>query len=79
VVIENILNSGGLILEQTDNTVVFSMAGIPIDESLVISDEHADDGQDTDLVSAIRNFDLLNSSPMNTINFVSKLKTMVHS
>ena len=78
VVIDSILSSGGLIFEQTDSTVVFSVAEISFDKSLEIEDQCAESGGDTDLVSVIRNFDLLNSSPMDTLNFVSRLKTMIH-
>lgn len=78
-VIRCIENQGGTICSRTENSVVFSGLDILPDEALIETDALSSSGNvhDAALKDAIRNFDLMNSSPMNAMNFISILKKMI--
>ena len=76
-VIRCIENQGGTICSRTENSVVFSGLDILPDETLIESDTPSNKVCDAALKDAIRNFDLMNSSPMNAMNFISILKKMI--
>lgn len=77
-VIRCIEDKGGTICRETEDNVTFSGLDIIPDATLIEKEEPAVELADTALKDAIRNFDLMNSSPMNAMNFISILKKMIN-
>jgi DNA mismatch repair ATPase MutS len=63
-------SKGGTICSSTENSVVFSGVDVLPDETLIEADapSSSNNVRDAALKDAIRNFDLMNSSPMNAMN-----------
>ena len=80
-IIKKIVEAGGMMAEKNDDYIVFSGIDSSADNSLVVDDVQKQTSNikfvDTPLREAIRNYDLMNSSPMNAMNFISILKAMI--
>lgn len=80
-IIKKIVEAGGMMVEKNDDYIVFSGIDSSADNSLVVDDVQKQTSNikfvDTPLREAIRNYDLMNSSPMNAMNFISILKAMI--
>ena len=80
-IIKKIVEAGGMMAEKNDDYIVFSGIDSSADDSLVVDDVQRQTSNikfvDTPLRAAIRNYDLMNSSPMNAMNFISILKAMI--
>ena len=72
--------AGGQILSQTDDWVEFTGIDCTSEGIVVMEPEKKVKlvPQDTDVVEAIRSFDLLHSTPLDAVNFVGYLQTLVH-
>lgn len=77
-VIKRIEDKGGTICRGTEGNITFAGLDIIPDETLIEKDELLVEVADTALRDAIRNFDLMNSSPMNAMNFILMLKKMIN-
>ena len=80
-IIKKIVEAGGMMVEKNDDYIVFSGIDSSPDDSLVVDDVQKQTSNtkfvDTPLREAIKNYDLMNSSPMNAMNFISILKGMI--
>ena len=80
-IIKKIVEAGGMMAEKNDDYIVFSGIDSSPDDSLVVDDVQKQTSNtkfvDTPLREAIRSYDLMNSSPMNAMNFISILKAMI--
>jgi hypothetical protein len=72
--------AGGQILSQTDDWIEFT--GIDCtSEGIVVMELEKKvklEPQDANVIEAIRSFDLLHSTPLDAVNFVGYLQTLVH-
>lgn len=79
--IDMITSAGGKISEEADGVIVFTGIDASADENMVVDDKEKEIKKNTSinypLVDAIKSFDLMNSSPMNAMHFISVLKSMV--
>jgi hypothetical protein len=77
-VIMCIEEKGGTICCRTEDSIIFSGLDIIPEETLIKKDEPPVEVADSALRNAIRNFDLMNSSPINAMNFISILKSLIN-
>ena len=72
--------AGGQILSQTDDWVEFTGIDCTSEGIVVMEPEKKVklEPQDADVIEAIRSFDLLHSTPLDAVNFVGYLQTLVH-
>jgi len=79
-VIENITAAGGRILSQMDDWVEFTGIDCTSEGIVVMEPEKKVklEPQDANVIEAIRSFDLLHSTPLDAVNFVGYLQTLVH-
>jgi DNA mismatch repair ATPase MutS len=79
-VLELITAAGGQILSQTDDWVEFTGIDCTSEGIVVMEPEKKVklEPQDANVIEAIRSFDLLHSTPLDAVNFVGYLQTLVH-
>ena len=72
--------AGGQILSQTDDWVEFTGIDCTSEGIVVMEPEKKVklEPQDANVIEAIRSFDLLHSTPLDAVNFVGYLQTLVH-
>ena len=77
-VISKIKEVGGNIGKESGDLIAFSCIDNTQDLSIVETiGKNKKEGNNNDISEVIRNFDLINSSPMDAINFISLLKNML--
>lgn len=77
--ISMITSAGGKISEEADGVIVFTGIDASADEKMIVEEKEIKQNMAINypLVDAIKSFDLMNSSPMNAMHFISVLKSMV--
>ena len=79
--ISMITSAGGKISKEADGAIVFTGIDASADEKMIVDDNEKEIKKTVSvnypLVDAIKSFDLMNSSPMNAMHFISVLKSMV--
>lgn len=77
--ISMITSAGGEISNETEDVIVFSRIDASADEKMIVEEKETNKNRSIiyPLVDAIKSFDLMNSSPMNAMHFISVLKSMV--
>jgi hypothetical protein len=86
LVLELITVAGGKILSQTDDWIEFTGIDCTSEGIVVVEPEKKpkapkvpeESSQESDLAKVIRSFDLLHSTPLDAVNFIGHLKTLVH-
>ena len=77
--IEMIISAGGEVSKEAEDVIVFSGIDASEDEKMIVEEKEIKQNMaiNDPLVDAIKSFDLMNSSPMNAMHFISVLKSMV--
>jgi len=77
--IDMITSAGGEISKEAEDVIVFSGIDASADEKMIVEEKEIKQNMAINypLVDAIKSFDLMNSSPMNAMHFISVLKSMV--
>lgn len=77
--IDMITSVGGEVSKEAENVIVFSGIDASADEKMIVEEKDIKQNMAINypLVDAIKSFDLMNSSPMNAMNFISILKAMI--
>lgn len=78
-VIDMITSAGGEVSKEAEDVIVFSGIDASADEKMIVEEKDIKQNMAINypLVDAIKSFDLMNSSPMNAMHFISVLKSMV--
>ena len=78
-VIDMITSVGGEVSKEAEDVIVFSGIDASADEKMIVEEKDIKQNMAINypLVDAIKSFDLMNSSPMNAMHFISVLKSMV--
>ena len=80
--INKIVDVGGSIDKRTDDMIIFTGVDTSADESMIANDTanavNTSVVACSPLIDAIKNFDLMNSSPMNAMHFILVLKSMIN-
>jgi len=82
-VLESITAAGGRILSQTDDCVEFTGVDYTPNGIIVVEKEKkmkvlAGSPQETELTKIIRSYDLLHSTPLDAVDFIVYLQTLIH-
>lgn len=77
--IDMITSAGGEVSKEAEDVIVFSGIDASADEKMIVEEKEMKRNMAINypLVDAIKSFDLMNSSPMNAMHFISVLKSMV--
>lgn len=77
--IDMITSAGGEVSKEAEDVIVFSGIDASADEKMIVEEKEIKQNMAINypLVDAIKSFDLMNSSPMNAMHFISVLKSMV--
>lgn len=77
--IDMITSAGGEVSKEAEDAIVFSGIDASADEKMIVEEKEIKQNMAINypLVEAIKSFDLMNSSPMNAMHFISVLKSMV--
>jgi DNA mismatch repair ATPase MutS len=77
--IDMITSAGGEVSKEAEDVIVFSGIDASADEKMIVEEKDIKQNMAINypLVDAIKSFDLMNSSPMNAMHFISVLKSMV--
>lgn len=77
--IDMITLAGGEVSKEAEDAIVFSGIDASVDEDMIVEEKENKKNMAINypLVDAIKSFDLMNSSPMNAMHFISVLKSMV--
>ena len=77
--IDMITSAGGEVSKEAEDVIVFSGIDASADEKMIVEEKDIKQNMAINypLVDAIKSFDLMNSSPMNAMHFISVLKAMV--
>ena len=77
--IEMIISAGGEVSKEAEDVIAFSGIDASVDEKMIVEEKEIKRNMAINypLVDAIKSFDLMNSSPMNAMHFISVLKSML--